>query len=299
MLQMCYRPPFRRLRPPSVRGVGHVRTRTENTRVAGSIPAETATLVPATSSSASLSRVAAEPGASVAHPPSGPVGALPPGRGGEAPRPVAEHCRHDEPVHRPNRDEVRAAEHSMEPDERRDNAKALASIVEDANRDAEVEVPVIEAEQDFVLCRREHGKDADAFAGTICYSGSVFEGGPRGDGGPALCPGGAALRARRRSQRTRHSERRRDRPRRRRSLPRRNGYWPRRHRNWRAATSSRLASPWAAADPVLQRARPLGIASAGAPCTGEGGARSGTSGAGHRCRPSPLFSRSPVERAIA
>ncbi len=38
----------------------------------------------------------------------------------------------------------------MEADEGRDHAEALASIVEDANRDAEVEVPVIEAEQDFV-----------------------------------------------------------------------------------------------------------------------------------------------------
>ena len=68
----------------------------------------------------------------------------------------------------------------MEPDERRDHAEALAPIVEDANGDTEVEVPVIEAKQDFVLCRCEHGKDTDAFAGTI-HGGGVFERGPRGE----------------------------------------------------------------------------------------------------------------------
>ncbi len=99
----------------------------------------------------------------------------------EAARPVSEHRRHDEPVRGPNWNEVRAAEHTMESDERRDHTKALASIVEDANRDAEIEVSVVETEKDLVWCRREYGKDADALPGTIRNGGGVFERGARGD----------------------------------------------------------------------------------------------------------------------
>ncbi len=46
----------------------------------------------------------------------------------------------------PDRHEVRTAEHAVEPESVVTTPTQLAALVEDANRDAEVEVPVVEAE---------------------------------------------------------------------------------------------------------------------------------------------------------
>jgi len=94
---------------------------------------------------------------------------------------VAEHRRNNEPVHGPDRHEVRTAEHSREPDEGREDAQSSASVVEDANGDAEIEVPVIKSEEHLVWCRRQYGEDADALASTIRGGGCLFERGGRGD----------------------------------------------------------------------------------------------------------------------
>ena len=67
----------------------------------------------------------------------------------------------------------------MEPHERGDHAEPLAAVVEHANGEAEVEVPVVEAECDLVRRLREHGEDAHALPATIRGRRSVFERGGR------------------------------------------------------------------------------------------------------------------------
>src|SRR5215471_18389729 len=87
--------------------------------------------------------------------------------GGKAAGPVAKHRRHDEPVRGPDGHEVRAAGQAMEPNECGDHAEPLFPVVEHANGEAEVEVPVIKAEHDLVSRLGNHGEDADVRAATI------------------------------------------------------------------------------------------------------------------------------------
>ncbi len=64
----------------------------------------------------------------------------------EPPHRCPEHRRDDEPVGRPNGNEVRATERTVEPDECGNHAEAFVGVFEHANRDTEVDVAVVKAE---------------------------------------------------------------------------------------------------------------------------------------------------------